>query len=60
LTSDQAEGENEQPITTDGLILVRSSNLAGPKESYNTMVHADAEFSGDLNKDQVQLAINEG
>jgi hypothetical protein len=46
LTSVQAEGENEQLITIDGFILVRSSNLTDRKESSNTAVHADAEFSG--------------
>jgi hypothetical protein len=59
-TSDQAEGENERPITIDGFILVRSSNLADPKESCNTMVHADAEFLGDSTNNQVQSAINKG
>jgi hypothetical protein len=29
-TSDQVEGENEWPITIDGFILVRSSNLVDP------------------------------
>jgi hypothetical protein len=50
-TSDQAEGENERPITIDGFISVRSSNLADPEESCNTIVHADAEFSGDSTND---------
>jgi hypothetical protein len=58
-TSDQAKGENEQPITIDGFIPVRSSNLTDLKESSNTVVHADAEFSGGSTNDQVQLAINE-
>jgi hypothetical protein len=60
LTSDQAEGENELLIITDGFILVRSSSLANPEENCNTTAHADAEFSGDSNKDQVQSTINEG
>jgi hypothetical protein len=59
-TSDQAEGENEWPITIYGFISVRSSNLADPKESYNTTVHVDAEFSRDSTNDQVQSTINEG
>jgi hypothetical protein len=59
-TSDQAEGENGRMITIDGFILVRSSNLANPEESCNTLVHVDAEFSGDSTNDQVQSAINEG
>jgi hypothetical protein len=59
-TGDQAEGENECPITIDGFIPVRSSNLTDPEESCNTMVHANAEFSGDSTNDQVQLVINEG
>jgi hypothetical protein len=58
--SDRAEGENERPVTTYGFIPVRSSNLVDPEESCNTMVHADAEFSGDSNNDQVQSVINEG
>jgi hypothetical protein len=60
-TSDHAvgEGENERTITIDGFILVRSSNLTDPKESCNTAVHADAEFSGDSTNDQVQSAIKE-
>jgi hypothetical protein len=60
LTSDQAEGENERSITIDDFIPVRSSNLVDPEESYNTTVHVDDKFSGDLNNDQVQIAINEG
>jgi hypothetical protein len=56
---DQAKGENEWPIIIDGLFLVRSSNLADPEESCNTMVHADAEFLGDSTNDQVQSTINE-
>jgi hypothetical protein len=59
-TSDQAERENEWPITIYGFISVRSSNLADPKESYNTTVHVDAEFSRDSTNDQVQSTINEG
>jgi hypothetical protein len=59
-TSDQAEGENEWPITIYGFITVRSSNLADPKESYNTTVHVDDEFSRDSTNDQVQSTINEG
>jgi hypothetical protein len=60
LTIDQAEGENERPITIHGFSPVRSSNLVDPEESCNTTVHADAEFSGDSTNDQVQSAINEG
>jgi hypothetical protein len=60
LTSDQAKGESEWLITIDGFILVRSSNLADPKKSCNTTVHADAEFSGDSTNDQVQSVVNEG
>jgi hypothetical protein len=52
-TSDQAEGENERSITIDGFIPVRSRNLDDPEESCNTTVHADVEFSGDSNNDQV-------
>jgi hypothetical protein len=39
-TSDHAEGEgeNEQTITIDGFILVRSSNLTDPKEK---LQHSD-------------------
>jgi hypothetical protein len=59
-TSDQTKGENEWPISIDGFIPVRSSNLSDPEESCNTMIHVDAEFSGDLTNDQVQLVINEG
>jgi hypothetical protein len=59
-TIDQAEEENERSITIDGFILIRYSNLADPEESYNTTVHADAEFSGDSTNDQVQSTINEG
>jgi hypothetical protein len=59
-TSGQAKGENERPITIDGFILVKSSNLADLEERCNTMIHADAEFLGDLTNDQVQSAINEG
>jgi hypothetical protein len=50
-TSDQTKGENERLITIDGFIPVRSSNLADPEESYNTMIHANAEFSGDSTDD---------
>jgi hypothetical protein len=53
LTSDQAEGENERSITINGFIPVRSSNLANPEESCNTMVHINAEFLEDSNNDQV-------
>jgi hypothetical protein len=59
-TSDQAKRENERPITIDGFIPVRSSNLADPEESCNTTVHVDAEFSGDSTNDQVQSTVNEG
>jgi hypothetical protein len=59
-TIDQAEGENERPITIDGFIPVRSSNLADREESCNITVHADVEFSGDSTNDQIQSAINEG
>jgi hypothetical protein len=59
-TSHQDKGENERPVTIDGFILVRSSNLAVPKESCNTTVHVDAEFLGDSTNDQVQSVINEG
>jgi hypothetical protein len=59
-TSDQAKRENERPITIDGFIPVRSSNLVDPEESCNTTVHVDAEFSGDSTNDQVQLTVNEG
>jgi hypothetical protein len=60
--SDQAAGEeeSERPVAIDGFVPVRLSNLTDPGESCNTMVHADAEFSGDLNHDPVQSAINEG
>jgi hypothetical protein len=58
--ADQAEGENERPVTIDSFILVRSSNLTDLKESSNIAVHADAEFLGDSTNDQVQSAINEG
>jgi hypothetical protein len=50
-TSDQAEGENKRLITIDGFIPDRSSNLVDPEESCITMVHADAEFSGDSTND---------
>jgi hypothetical protein len=61
-TSDQAAGEeeSERPVTIDGFVPVRLSNLIDPGESCNTMVHADAKFSGDSNNDPVQSAINEG
>jgi hypothetical protein len=59
-TSDQTEGENERPITTDGFILVRSSNLTDLKKSSNTAVHVDAEFLGGSTNDQDQSAIHEG
>jgi hypothetical protein len=52
--SDPTEGENERPITIDGFILVRSSNLVDLEESCITMVHANAEFPGDSTNDQVQ------
>jgi hypothetical protein len=60
-TSDHAEGEgeNEQTITIDGFILVRSSNLTDPKKSCNTAIHADVEFSGDSTNDQIQSVIKE-
>jgi hypothetical protein len=58
-TIDQAEGENEQSITVDGFIPVRSGNLAYPEESCNTTVHANAELLGDSTNYQVQSAINE-
>jgi hypothetical protein len=50
-TSDQAEGENERSVTTNGFIPVRSSNLTNLKENSNTVVHVDAEFSEDLTND---------
>jgi hypothetical protein len=59
-TSGQAKGENGRPITIDGFIPVRSSDLADLEECCNTMVHADAEFSGDSTNDQVQSGVNEG
>jgi hypothetical protein len=60
LTSNEAEGENERPITIDGFIPVRSSNLVDLEGSCNTTIHTDVEFSGDSTNDQVQSAINEG
>jgi hypothetical protein len=61
-TSNQivGEGENEQSVTIDYFVPNRSSNVTDPKESCNTVVHADAEFSGDSSNDQVQSAINKG
>jgi hypothetical protein len=59
-TSGQAKGENGRPITIDGFIPVRSSNLADLEECCNTMIHADAEFSEDSTNDQVQSGVNEG
>jgi hypothetical protein len=58
-TSDQAEGENERPVTIDGFIPIRSSNFTDLEESSNIVVHADAKFSGGSTNDQVQSAINE-
>jgi hypothetical protein len=59
-TSDQAKGKNEQLVTIDGFILVRSSNLTDLKESCNIVVHANGEFPGYSNKYYVQPTRNEG
>jgi hypothetical protein len=54
-TSDQVEGEgeNERPVTIDGFVPVRASNLTYPNESWNIEVHVNAEFSGDSANDKI-------
>jgi hypothetical protein len=53
LSNQAEEGENERPVTIDGFVSDRASNLIDTNKNRNTTVQAVAEFSGDSANDLI-------